>query len=139
MPSSGRLRLTGADVETSGRLTFNGDTADSGRFSPQSIAEFVEQIDVNSSMLTVRETLEFSYHCIGQIGGPRVRACLPKGGPAGSCLTCDSWLADWLGGVVVQEVEESYLRAVLDTVDMSDTEKEWIVKHHALDHPKVRP
>lgn len=40
---------------------------------------------------------------------------------------------------MVQEVEESYLRAVLDTVDMSDTEKEWIVKHHALDHPKVRP
>lgn len=97
MPSSGRLRLTGADVETSGRLTFNGDTADSGRFSPQSIAEFVEQIDVNSSMLTVRETLEFSYHCIGQIGGPRVRACQRAGQPAAASHVTAGWLTGWVG------------------------------------------
>lgn len=46
--------MRGSDVEQHGQITFNGDSLDSGRFSPQLVTEFVDQMDINSSLLTVR-------------------------------------------------------------------------------------
>jgi ABC-type multidrug transport system ATPase subunit len=53
LPSSGRYRLTGD-------ITFNGDTAGSGKFVMPRVASYVDQVDRHYATLTVAETIEFA-------------------------------------------------------------------------------
>lgn len=47
-----------APVETSGTITFNGHQQD--EFNPMRTARYVDQFDLHTAQLTVRETLTFS-------------------------------------------------------------------------------
>ncbi len=59
------LKGKGARVE--GEVTYNGEKAGAGGFHITSLACFVEEVDDNEPLLTVRETLEFSGACIAPV------------------------------------------------------------------------
>ena len=81
MLCAGRLPKSGKDITVSGSITYNGDEVSSGKFEVGSLVSYVEQLDNNEPLLTVRETLEFAGICIGYVPPPEVsRDCMVKSG-----------------------------------------------------------
>jgi len=71
---AGRVKRTRTSV-LKGRVTYNGDTAESHRFSLPKVVAFVSQDDCHASTLTVQETVQFAYDCMN---GPQAKIGLPS-------------------------------------------------------------
>lgn len=59
---AGRLRPLGG-ATLAGEVYYEGDNIKSGRFLPEKISDYVEQDDRHEAVLTVEETLKFSWQC----------------------------------------------------------------------------
>lgn len=78
---SGRVERTRTSI-LKGRVTYNGDTAESHRFSLPKVVAFVPQEDCHASTLTVQETVQFAFDCMNgpqpKTVAPRLRSSLPS-------------------------------------------------------------
>lgn len=72
---SGRLPRTRTSV-LKGRVTFNGDTAESHRFSLPKVVALVPQEDCHAPTLTVKETVQFAFDCMN---GPQPKPATAAG------------------------------------------------------------
>jgi ABC-type multidrug transport system ATPase subunit/ABC-type multidrug transport system permease subunit len=71
---SGRVERTRTSV-LKGRVTYNGDTAESHRFSLPKVVAFVSQEDCHAPTMTVQETVQFAYDCMN---GPPPQVVAPS-------------------------------------------------------------
>jgi len=55
----GRLPKCAKNISITGSIIYNGEEISSGNFEIGSLVAFVEQLDNNEPLLTVRETFEF--------------------------------------------------------------------------------
>lgn len=62
---SGRLRKS-RSCHLRGRITYNGDAADSKRFSLPKVVALVPQEDCHAATLTVQETVQFAFDCMSE-------------------------------------------------------------------------
>lgn len=67
---SGRLAR---GIKQQGVITYNGDTPDCGKFRLSNVVSYVEQLDNNEPLMTVRETFQFAAMCIGSRPSKAVR------------------------------------------------------------------
>lgn len=72
---SGRLPRTRTSV-LKGRVTYNGDTAESHRFSLPKVVALVPQEDCHAPTLTVKETVQFAFDCMN---GPQPKPATAAG------------------------------------------------------------
>jgi len=70
---SGRVERTRTSV-LKGRVTYNGDTAESHRFSLPKVVTFVSQEDCHAPTMTVQETVQFAFDCMN---GPPPQVVAP--------------------------------------------------------------
>ena len=74
---SGRLPRTRTSV-LKGRVTYNGETAESHRFSLPKVVALVPQEDCHAPIMTVQETVQFAFDCMN---GPQPRLAKPVASP----------------------------------------------------------